>query len=339
LVIIEMGYHLKTQLLLVGCLTLCLVGIKARAADVPATAKPLDPVLQKLAQLVGGVWVNDTPGFVVENRFAWGFNKTVIQGRGILGKGSPGETYGDSYMGYDSAAKNVYYVDVHGGDSVLKGTVATEGDDLVFDFAAVVGTPGKYRETLKYTGKDEYKFTLLAEQKGQWKPIVAMTMHRKTESDPHRLVTEAVVDAPREQVWKAFTTKAGQESWNVAHAEIDCRPGGKMLTHYDASGKIGDPNTIENMILAIDPGHMITIQVGTPPAKFPFKEAIKRVSTVIYFEDVGSNQTRVRAVGTGYGDDEESAKLRKFFESGNAFTMKKLQERFAKKAPTAVKSN
>ena len=126
-----------------------------------------------------------------------------------------------------------------------------------------------------------------------------MTMHRKQESDPQRLVTEAIVDAPREQVWMAFTTKQGQESWNVAHAEIDCRAGGKMLTHYDASGKIGDPNTIENNILAIDPGHMITIQVGNPPAKFPFKEAIKRISTVIYLDDVGSKQTRVTRCRNG----------------------------------------
>jgi uncharacterized protein YndB with AHSA1/START domain len=281
---------------------------------------------------VGGVWVNDTPGFVVENRFSWAFNNTVIQGRGIIGKGLPHEACGDSYLGYDSAAKNVYYVDVHGGDSVLKGTVAADGDNIVFDFAAVVGTPGKYRENLQFTGKDEYKFTLLAEQKGKWAPIVVMTMHRKADGDPHRLVTEAIVDAPREQVWKAFATREGQESWNVAHAEMDCRQGGKMRTHYDASGKIGDANTIENNILALDPGHMITIQVGNPPVNFPFKEAIKRVSTVIYFDDVGSKQTRVRVVGTGYGDDEESQKLRKFFESGNDFTIKKLQAKFASKA-------
>ena len=50
------------------------------------------------------------------------------------------------------------------------------------------------------------------------------------------------------------------------------------------------------------------------------------------------SKRRVRVVGTGYGDDEESVKLRKFFESGNAVTMKKLQERFARKG-TAAKAN
>jgi uncharacterized protein YndB with AHSA1/START domain len=323
----------RTFARLIGCLSLLAFAIDARGADEPAK-KPLDPVLAKLEPLVGGVWINDNPGFVVENRFTWAFNNTVIQAHATLGKGSAHETYGAGYMGSDPIAKNVYYVDVHGGDSVLKGTVATAGDEFVFEFITIVGKPAKYRETMKFVSKDEYTFTIFADKNGTWTPMVTMTMHRKQETDPHRLVSEAVVDAPREQVWKAFATKEGQESWNVAHAEIDCRTGGRMLTHYDAKGKIGDPGTIENKILAIDPGHMMTIQVGKPPENFPFKEAIKKVSTVIYFEEVSPRQTRVRVVGTGYGDDEESKKLRGFFHKGNSYTLVKLQEKFAGKVTT-----
>ena len=279
----------------------------------------------------GRCLVSDTPKFVVENRFSWAFNNTVIRGQGIIGKGLAGEARGDSYLGWDKAAKSVYYVDVHGGDTVYKGTVTTSGDELVFQFASVIGTPGAYRETLQFLGKDEYTFTVFADQKGKWVPIVHMTMHRQPEGDAHRLVTEGVIDAPREEVWKAFTTKEGQESWNVAHAEIDCRVGGKMLTHYDAKGKIGDADTIENVILALDPGHMMTIKVGKPPEKFPFKQAIKKVWTVLYFDEVGPKQTRVRVVGNGYGDDEESKKLRSFFDKGNSYTWQKLCRRIYKR--------
>jgi uncharacterized protein YndB with AHSA1/START domain len=132
-------------------------------------------------------------------------------------------------------------------------------------------------------------------------------------------------------VWNALATKKGQEAWNVAHAEIDLKVGGKMLTHYSAEGKIGDPNTIENIILAFEPKKMLTIQVGKAPDKFPFKEAIKNVWHVMYFEDAGDGRTRFRLVGLGYGTDEESKKLRAFFEKGNAFTLKKMQEHFQKK--------
>ena len=146
-----------------------------------------------------------------------------------------------------------------------------------------------------------------------------------------RLVTEGVIEAPVDAVWAAFTTKEGQESWNVAHAEIELKTGGKMRTHYDPMGHIGDPNTIENTILCFEPEHMLAIQVTKPPEKLPFQNAIKKMWTVIYLEDVGPARTRLRVVGIGYGDDDESRKLREFFNRGNAYTLKKLQEKFTGK--------
>jgi len=151
----------------------------------------------------------------------------------------------------------------------------------------------------------------------------------KSEADP--LVTEGIIEAPVDAVWAALTTKAGQESWNVAHAEIELKISGKMRTHYDPNGRIGDPNTIENRILSFEPKRMLSIQVTNPPAKFPNKDAIKSMWTVIHFEDAGPGRTRLRIVGLGFGNDEESRKLRAFFDKGNAYTLKKLQENFAGK--------
>ncbi len=157
------------------------------------------------------------------------------------------------------------------------------------------------------------------------------TAPRKLPAEESRQITEGIIDAPLDAVWNAFATKEGQEAWNVAHAEIDLKIGGKMRTHYDPKGKIGDANTIENIILAFEPRKMLAIQVGKPPEKFPFKDAIKNVWHVLYFEEAGPNRTRVRLVGLGYSADEESKKLRAFFEKGNAYSLKRLQEHFAKK--------
>jgi len=145
------------------------------------------------------------------------------------------------------------------------------------------------------------------------------------------LVHEGTVAAPVADVWAAFATKAGQESWMVAHSEIDLKIGGKMSTHYDPKGVIGDPKTIENTILCYEPERMLSIKVSKPPEGFPFPNAVKNMWTVIYFEADGPTATRVRIVGLGFGDDEESKKMRAFFDLGNAFTLQKLQERFAPK--------
>lgn len=145
------------------------------------------------------------------------------------------------------------------------------------------------------------------------------------------LVVSAVVEAPVDDVWAAFTTAEGIKSWMVPHADIDLKVGGKMRTHYDKNGVLGDENSIENTILSYDPKRMLSIKATKAPKSFPFKASLERMWSVIYFEPVGARQTKVTVVGLGYADDEESQKLRKHFEWGNAFTLKKLQQRFAAK--------
>ena len=51
--------------------------------------------------------------------------------------------------------------------------------------------------------------------------------------------------------------------------------------------------------------------------------------TVIYFEAVGTAKTRVKVVGLGFRDDDESKRMRAFFDRGNAQTLRQLQSHFA----------
>jgi uncharacterized protein YndB with AHSA1/START domain len=140
------------------------------------------------------------------------------------------------------------------------------------------------------------------------------------------------IDAPVEEVWRAFTTKEGIESWMVPMAEIDLRIGGVMRTNYNAAGRLGDPNTITNTILSYDPMRMLSIKATGAPANFPYKKALENMWTVIYFEPLPSNRTRVRVVGLGYGEDSEAQMMREFFKKGNAITLEHLKKRFAKSA-------
>ena len=149
--------------------------------------------------------------------------------------------------------------------------------------------------------------------------------------DDSRLVLEGVVNAPVDHVWEAFTTKEGLESWLAAHAEIELKIGGKMKTQYDPKGTIGDAKAIENTILSYEPMRMLSIKATKAPETFPFPNAIKNMWTVVYFEAEGEKSTRVREVSLGFGDDDESKKMREFFKRGNEFTLQRLQKRFAPK--------
>jgi uncharacterized protein YndB with AHSA1/START domain len=118
----------------------------------------------------------------------------------------------------------------------------------------------------------------------------------------------------------------------VAHAEIELKIGGKMKTRYDSEGTVDDAKAIENTILSYEPMHMISFRVTKSPQGFPFPNAIANMWTVVYFEVQGEKATRVKEVCMGFGNDEESKKMREFFKRGNAFTLEELQKRFAAKA-------
>ncbi|HWL94794.1 MAG TPA: SRPBCC domain-containing protein [Phycisphaerae bacterium] len=164
----------------------------------------------------------------------------------------------------------------------------------------------------------------------------------ETTDGPNGQSMSAVVNAPRSAVWKAFTTKEGLESWMVASAEFDLRIGGEMRTHYSQEGVLGDANTIVNEVICYEPERMLSIRIKKPPEKFPFKSAWKNMWTVIYFDDAPDGKTRVRIVGLGHHEDEESKQMRAFFKRGNAATLRTLQEKFAptdESASQAVRSS
>lgn len=144
-------------------------------------------------------------------------------------------------------------------------------------------------------------------------------------------VFEYEIDASVDEVWAAFTTTKGLQSWVAPLAEIDFRVGGKWRANYNADGELGDPTTIENTILSYDPGRMISLKATTFPEGFPFVEAAKEAWTVFYFSPISASQTRITVVGLGYTDSEESQKMRSFFAQANEYSLNELNKALQKK--------
>ena len=138
-----------------------------------------------------------------------------------------------------------------------------------------------------------------------------------------------------EKAWNAFTKPEEMTQWMVAKAQVDLRVGGKMLTSYSKDSNLHDETTIENTYLSYDPQRMISMQATGQPKGFPFKEAIKKMWTVIYFEPAGPDKTRLTVRSLGFADDDESQKMRAFFDRGNKATMDALISYAAKKSGTA----
>jgi uncharacterized protein YndB with AHSA1/START domain len=159
--------------------------------------------------------------------------------------------------------------------------------------------------------------------------FVAVLAGRASAQDTRPIVSGVVVEASAETVWTAWTTGDGLRAWLAPHAEIDLRLGGLMRTNYNKQGTLGDPQTIENTILSFEPGRMLSIRVTKFAPDFPFPNAVGDMWTVIYLEPAGEGRTRVRVVGLGFRTDEESQRMRTFFDRGNAVTLRQLQNYFS----------
>jgi uncharacterized protein YndB with AHSA1/START domain len=139
---------------------------------------------------------------------------------------------------------------------------------------------------------------------------------------------EGVIHAPAAEVYSSMTTGEGlKKLWGVAHAEVEFKVGGRMLTNYDPAGKIGDDNTITNTILAYEPGRMVAIKPGAPKDAPEHIKAICETGwSVIRLEPLTPTSTRLTITGMGYKEGELFDKAYEFFNQGNAWTLAKMQE-------------
>jgi uncharacterized protein YndB with AHSA1/START domain len=156
--------------------------------------------------------------------------------------------------------------------------------------------------------------------------VLLGTLLQAASVDP--VVTTGIVNAPVNEVWKALTTKEGIESWMVAKTEFELRVGAIWKTSYSKDSTLDDDAAIHHSILAYDPGRMFSFRTVKVPKGFPFPNAIAKTWTVIYLEPVGERQTRFTGRMLGFTDEEESQKMRAFFEQGNQQTLDSLIKRF-----------
>ncbi len=148
------------------------------------------------------------------------------------------------------------------------------------------------------------------------------------QSSTEPLVHERVVNAPVAAVWEAFTTRAGIESWMTSTGDIDLRLGGLMRTSYRTAADLDGDSAIHQVILSTDPYHMLSLRTVKAPKDFSFPTAILRTWTVVYFDRLDDSRTRVIFKMFGYTSDDESQKMRGFFDMGNKTTMDRLVKKF-----------
>ena len=139
---------------------------------------------------------------------------------------------------------------------------------------------------------------------------------------------ETVLKCSLDKAWELFATSKGLESWLAPVVEIDFSNGGRWEASYDKSKKIGDPGNIVNEIICIVPKEMYVLRVRSVPDNFPFDaEKAYQARSVVQFEKVGKDRTKLILTGAGYGEGPEWDRLYSFGVRGNSYTFRELHKR------------
>lgn len=150
----------------------------------------------------------------------------------------------------------------------------------------------------------------------------------RIEADGARtLCHEIDLGASAADVWALFSTSEGLSTWMAPVAAIDARAGGMMEASYTPGARIGDAGNIFNRINAIAPGESLAISIARAPPGFPHADIAAELSTLIELEAIDATHTRVRVTMRGYREGEGFDVLHRHFNAGNAWTLRKLEER------------
>jgi uncharacterized protein YndB with AHSA1/START domain len=140
----------------------------------------LDPAMQELGKLVGGVWVSDVTK--ARLKFEWCMGGKAIRGNSRIGIGGASEAEALVMLTWDPAKKAVSYIDFHGSETVYQGTMMLKDGVMVYDFTTLVGGSGNYRFAEKFTSKDEMQVTLYQMKDGEWKSVFETVYKRLADS-------------------------------------------------------------------------------------------------------------------------------------------------------------
>lgn len=151
------------------------------------------------------------------------------------------------------------------------------------------------------------------------------------------LRTEAVVPAPVVEVWKAFTTKEGVQSWMAPVAEVDLHLGGTIKTNYSPQAKIGDPGTIVHPILSYEPERMLTTRFTAAENALPEARLAQATWVVYRFEPLSARETRVTVTMMGWGTGAAWDASYDFFKRGNEWEMQQLVKHFTPRTPEPMR--
>ncbi len=144
------------------------------------------------------------------------------------------------------------------------------------------------------------------------------------------IVVTKVINAPVADVWKAWTTTEGIESFFAPKAaKVEPWPGGAFELWFGVNLPEGTRGSEGCKVHSVKPMEQFVFEWNAPPT-IP---TIRDLRTLVYldFKPLPDNRTELTLRNFGYGDGVEWAKNKAYFAQAWPAVMASLEKRFAAK--------
>jgi len=139
-----------------------------------------------------------------------------------------------------------------------------------------------------------------------------------------------VINAPVADVWKAWTTAEGLESfWAPKAAKVEPVPGGAFELWFGLKNPEGSRGSEGCLVHSVKPMEQFVFQWNAPP-EIP---SIRKLRTLVYidFKPLPDNRPEVTLRNFGYGTGDDWARAKAYFEKAWPAVMGALEKHFAAK--------
>lgn len=137
---------------------------------------------------------------------------------------------------------------------------------------------------------------------------------------------QVVVNAPIDEVWKAWTTAEGIKGFFAPDARVEARSGGPFEVYMNPYAEPGMKGADDMRFMALQEPTMLTFTWNAPPSNPEIRT--QRTMVIVRLKSAGEKQTGVTLHHVGWGDGGKWDEAYHYFDRAWGNVMANLQKRF-----------
>lgn len=147
---------------------------------------------------------------------------------------------------------------------------------------------------------------------------------------PAMLRKEVVVAAPVADVWAAWSTSAGAQTFFAPRVDVELARGGRYEVWFAPDAPAGQRGAEGLHVLAYVPNEMFAFEWSAPPAFPEIRKQGASTFVVVQLAPVDARHTRVTLSHLGWGSGGDWPKVQAYFDKAWGVVLGRLQTRFAR---------